>query len=537
MWFGMNVSPYTIEQLIDMCKVFGLFFQPSFGPQGLDKLIYDDFNNHLLITNDGAAILQDLDELLEPRYTKIIIKWGKTLAAETGDGIKLFYILLGEILAASDNLKKEGICNAHIIDGIRILAQLWDEFRAQPDFQLPNKVISPEFLRIYLNSVISGKLSPANTTYLVELTVQIIKKLGNLIFSVGFDFTKSCEFLLVPGGTLQESRLLNGIAVNKEPSFGPMIPVEGIIPARILFITQKLYFDPPKDGDRQNRLSLEINLQNPEDRNKFHSELQNQIRNWADAILKVHPDIVVTEKGVDDHLEQILITNHIALVRRVKPEQFHLLCRYFNIDPIERVEEITFQSVVTLSRVTFEKVGRDHVLLFEADTSVGNSSNCVGTVLIGGATWYICQEIERFIKKILKTGIELNQSCRYYYGGGNVELQFAEMIKNRANAYDKSVAHVLSSFADCYITIPRLLISNGGQDPIEGITRLRNLYYQGQKDIGFNATTREITSMTGAKIFDNYYCKNRIYKTLFEISEEMTRIDKVLTYKKKIHPE
>ncbi len=79
---------------------------------------------------------------------------------------------------------------------------------------------------------------------------------------------------------------------------------------------------------------MEIQLKSPEERQQFELWWQNQIHSWFSYIEPYHPDVIITEKGIDRDFEQVCNSHNIYLIRRAKSEEFMTLARYLGVDPI-----------------------------------------------------------------------------------------------------------------------------------------------------------------------------------------------------------
>ena len=75
--------------------------QSTLGPRGRDKLLVDTLGD-VLITNDGATILKELD--IQHPAAKMLVQVSKTVDEQTGDGTTSSVILTGELLRRAEEL-------------------------------------------------------------------------------------------------------------------------------------------------------------------------------------------------------------------------------------------------------------------------------------------------------------------------------------------------------------------------------------------------------------------------------------------------
>ena len=77
----------------------------TLGPMGMDKMMVDGAGN-VIVTNDGATILRELD-VAHPG-AKMMVEIAKTQEALCYDGTTSTVVLAGQLLANSENLSRRG---------------------------------------------------------------------------------------------------------------------------------------------------------------------------------------------------------------------------------------------------------------------------------------------------------------------------------------------------------------------------------------------------------------------------------------------
>ena len=80
--------------------------QSTLGPRGRDKLLVDTLGD-VLITNDGATILDELD--IQHPAAKMLVQVSKTVDEQTGDGTTSSVILAGELLRRAEELLEQKV--------------------------------------------------------------------------------------------------------------------------------------------------------------------------------------------------------------------------------------------------------------------------------------------------------------------------------------------------------------------------------------------------------------------------------------------
>ena len=97
----------------------------SLGPRGMDKMITDS-KGEVIITNDGATILKQLD-VIHPT-AKMLVDVSLAQDIEAGDGTTTVAVLAGSLLSASQFLLEKGIHPNSIADGFLLALKKSLEF-------------------------------------------------------------------------------------------------------------------------------------------------------------------------------------------------------------------------------------------------------------------------------------------------------------------------------------------------------------------------------------------------------------------------
>ncbi len=54
-----------------------------------------------------------------------------------------------------------------------------------------------------------------------------------------------------------------------------------------------------------------------------------QVKKLCDEILRVNPDVVITEKGVSDLAQHFLMKKNVSVIRRIRKTDNNRIARYF----------------------------------------------------------------------------------------------------------------------------------------------------------------------------------------------------------------
>ena len=104
------------EKLISASQVFSNLLKPTYGPRGLDKMLYKTDGN-TAITNDGAKIVSEL--LVKHPAAKMLVSMCESQEEACGDGVTTTMLLCGSLLQEASTLLRKGLHPLTLVDGYR----------------------------------------------------------------------------------------------------------------------------------------------------------------------------------------------------------------------------------------------------------------------------------------------------------------------------------------------------------------------------------------------------------------------------------
>ena len=105
------------EKLIEAARVFSDLLKPTFGPRGLDKMLYKT-DGKTAVTNDGAKIVAEL--LVRHPAAKMMVSMAESQEEACGDGVTTTMLLCGSLLIEANNLFRKGIHPLTLVQGYGI---------------------------------------------------------------------------------------------------------------------------------------------------------------------------------------------------------------------------------------------------------------------------------------------------------------------------------------------------------------------------------------------------------------------------------
>jgi T-complex protein 1 subunit gamma len=288
------------------------------------------------LTNDGNAILREID-VAHPA-AKNMIELSRTQDEECGDGTTsviilgpssifpsfrhlLTFVAAGEILAQSLSQLERDI---HPVVIIRAYTKALAEALAiVKSISIPIDPSSDKEMLSLIKTSIGTKFSARWSELMCKLALDAVRtvaveaaKDGSNETLTTVDIKRYARVEKVPGGAIEDSRVLRGVMLNKDITHPAMR--RRIVNPRIVLLDCPLEY---KKGESQT--NMEFSKEN--DWARAQEIEEEQVRALVMRILEFKPDLVITEKGVSGKDERFLtrFTSELIVCNRPRTTRLH----------------------------------------------------------------------------------------------------------------------------------------------------------------------------------------------------------------------
>ncbi|KAH9275103.1 hypothetical protein BASA83_002327 [Batrachochytrium salamandrivorans] len=405
-------------QLLSNINVAGSIadsIRTTLGPRGMDKLIVDS-KGDVTISNDGATILRLLD---------IVHPAGKALVdisrAQDAEGFRAASML------ATNKVREISVA-----------------------IERKNAVEFRQLLEKCAATAMSSKIIHGQKEFFTKMCVDAVLHLDQDELS-----EKLIGIKKVPGGAMQDSLFVNGVAFKKTFSYAG-------------FEQQPKNFKAPTILSLNVELELKAEKDNAEVRVHEVSEYQSIVdAEWSiiyeklDKIVATGAKVVLSKLPIGDLATQYFADRDIFCAGRVAS------------DDLARVVKAVGGSVQTsVNDIQAHHLGTCN--LFE-ERQIGIERSLHDAIMI----------IRRAIKN--KTVVA---------GGGATEMELSKYLRQYSRTIDGKQQMIIASFAKAFEIIPRQLCDNAGFDATDILNKLRQKHAQGGLWYGVD--------MESESIADNY---------------------------------
>ncbi|WVO16180.1 T-complex protein 1, eta subunit [Cryptococcus depauperatus] len=462
---GTDTSQGTGQLLsnISACLAVAQTIATTLGPRGMDKLIVDD-RGLATISNDGATILKLLDVIHPAARTLVDI--ARAQDAEVGDGTTSVTLLAAEILKEVRPFIEEGVSPHVIIKGLREAKSLAinkiNEIAVTIDKSDPEKF--RDLLLQCASTSMSSKLIHSQTPFFSNMVVDAVLSLDQDDLNESLIGTKK-----IPGGGMQESKLIRGVAFKKTFSYAG-------------FEQQPKSFKNPKVLCLNVELELKAEKDNAEVRVNEVSEYQAIVdAEWSiiyrklEAIVETGAKVVLSKLPIGDLATQYFADRDIFCAGRVADGDLKRVVQAVGGSIQSTCSDIEPHHLGQCGRFEERQIGGERFNLFE---DCPQAKTCT-LILRGGAEQFIA-EVERSLHDsimIVKRAIKNNSIVA---GGGACEMEISKYLRGHSRTIMGKAQLIVGAVAKALEIIPRQICDNAGLDATDILNKLRMRHAQGE---------------------------------------------------------
>ena len=481
----------------------------ALGPKGMDKMLVDSFGD-VTITSDGRTILDEMD--IQHPAAKMMVEVAKTQDNEVGDGTTTVVIISGALLNKAEELINKNVHPTIIIDGYKKASErtlkILEKIAISVDLSLQG------YLKKAAMTSMASKLVAEHRGYLADLSVKAILQVAEKEAGKYKADVDDIKVEKKPGKSVRETKLINGIVLDKEV-------VHSGMPKRV---------ENPKIALLDSALEIEktefdakINIESPEQMDAFLKQEETMLREMVDKITGTGAKVVLCQKGIDDMVQHFLSRKGILVVRRIKKSDMEKLSKATGGKVITNLDDINPADIGYASLVEERKIGDDKMTFVE-----GCKNPRAVTILIRGGTERIVDEAERSLHDALCVVRDIVEEPKVVAGGGAPELEVARGLKKYAGMLPGREQLAVECFAEAFETVPVTLIENAGLDPIDILSELRARHEKGETWSGIEVHSGKVQDMTKAGVFEPLAVKKQIIKSATEAASMILKIDDVI---------
>ena len=320
------------------------------------------------------------------------------------------------------------------------------------------------------------------------------------------------------GGTLEDTRLVRGIVLDKDMSHPQM--AKEVKDARIAILTCP--FEPPKPKTKH-----KVDIDTVE---KFDALRAAEAAYFRDMVARCKDsgaNLIICQWGFDDEANHLLSAAGLPAVRWVGGVELELLAIATGGRIVPRFEELAADKLGRAGSVREVSFGttKDRMLLIEEC-----SSSRAVTIFVRGGNKMMVDETKRSLHDALCVARNLIRSNAIVFGGGSAELTAALAVEAAADSVPGVEQYAMRAFADALEAVPLALAENSGLPPIETVAAVRAAQVaQNNPRLGVDCKGEGTNDMREQGVFETLIGKQQQMLLATQVVKMVLKIDDVIT--------
>ncbi|MBR9689690.1 MAG: thermosome subunit [Candidatus Altiarchaeota archaeon] len=482
----------------------------TLGPRGMDKMLVDSLGD-VVITNDGVTILETMD--IEHPAAKMIVEVAKAQEDEVGDGTTTATVLAGELLKRAEDLLDQDIHPAIIAQGYKVAAE--KAMKIVDTLAMPVTAQDTKLLIKISRTSMNGRGTESGIDHLANLSVKAVLRVAEDGKVSDVDDIKIEK---KAGGSLEDSKLIDGIVLDKERVHNGMPSL--IEDAKITLLNVALEVKEPETD-------AQIQITSPEQIEAFLDKEEEMIKKMVSKIRNVGANVVFCQKGIDDLAQHLLAKDGVTAIRRVKKSDMTALSNATGAKIVTDIRDLKEKDLGYAKKVQEKKIAGEAMTFIE-----GCKDPKAVTILIRGGTDHVADEAERSLKDALKVLATALDDGKIVPGGGATEIQVGIGLNKMATHVGGRVQLAIEAFARAMDIIPRSLADNAGLNAIDLLVKAKSEHGAGKQSVGIDVFSGETKNMVDLGVIEPAKVKKQALKSASEAAMMILKIDDVIAASK-----
>ena len=509
---GARFRGRSFKYNLEIAKHVNDLVKELLGPRKRSKLVVtgrDDYK----VTVDVLDVLDVLKK--NNPLCRVLHEGAENIRSWAGDGAVSYVILSTNLIMGAGRLFEIGLRHPHIISGYEKALEKALEALEEKSFQL--NLMDGMNLKRFVKPLLGGYFSEGEAEHLSNLISGAVK----LIYENAGKFeARDVQLVKIPGGSVMDSSLLVGTVLYDNFITDMDMPHE-LEDVKVALIKQPIMVNKIWPVSKIAGFKAELAVRDPQLVRRLKRSEEEILEEKVGPLLESGARILLSEsKDIDDYVLGFLARKGVAVVRRITKDESRWVSLSTGAKPIPDISMLTPRDLGRVRR--FKQIkqgirfygGVSHVIV-EADPRRAKSC-CI--ILRGGSKVYL-DEVEHFVKRVLRTVEAGLKSGRFVPGAGRIESILHLELGEYARSLGGKASLAVEEFSRALYRMAYTLISNMGRDPSGEIADVIAEYRR--------------SGLRAGDVLDVLDVKKQVLVSAFETAKLVVRTKEML-YKHKI---
>jgi thermosome len=506
---------YAQRNNITAAKIITETIKTTLGPHGMDKMLISGISREVIITNDGATIMKQLDA--QHPAAKMLVEVAKSQDSEVGDGTTTVVVLAGELLTKAEKLLDQEVHPTVIVEGYKKASEKALEILRNLSIDI--RPSDEEMLKQVAMTSMGTKATAETSEHLATLATKAIRQImeerdGKITADID-----RIKVVKKKGESMEQSELVRGIIVDP-PVAHPQMPKQ-VRNAKIALLNAKLEIE-------KTEFEAKININSPDQMKGFLQEEESMLREMTEKVARSGANVIFCEKGIDDIALHFLAKKNIMTIKSVSSGDMEKLAKATGGSIQASTKDISSQSLGEAKLVEEIKITGTDKRVCVRDCKDPHSVS----VMIRGGSEHVVDEAERSFHDALCVVRDVVEDGKIVAGGGAPEAETAKQLRDYAVKVGGREQLAIEAYAEALEAIPLTIAENSGLDPIDIMVQLRSKHANPEnKCFGVQVKTGKIADMLADNVIEPLRVKQQVVKSATEAASMLLRIDDVVSAK------
>ena len=445
------------QKLVGAAIAFGNVLRGTFGPNGLDKMLYKS-NGEAAVTNDGAKIVAEL--LVKHPAAKAFVSLAESQENACGDGVTGCIILASELMSEAGRLLERGLHPLILVNGYQMALNetisLIDE-RSRSAENLLEEVARTSLIGRSTENAL-GHLSKLISTAVGTIPDSDYERVR---------MTKAGE------GTPASSRLINGLILEKKLALERM--------PRKMTTSKVSVMSCPLELEKSS-VSAEIEINSPEQYEEFIASEERYIENLTLKAKNSGANVIFSAEGIDQRILHSLADAGIFAMGNVESSIAEDIAKACGAKLCDHIDDIT-ECLGDINGLVHHRLEGPEGVKERITIEVGPSAGIV-TILVGGTDGVAAEETIRGLYDSLRSTCLAKEENSVILGGGSLHIAASLRVREAAEKCPGRERLSMEAFSRALEAIPAALATNNGEDRIDALLELRSMHRAGHSNAG-----------------------------------------------------
>lgn len=459
-------GPEVTQKLISAATAFGNLMEGTFGPQGLDKMLYKS-NGQTAITNDGAKIIAEL--LVKHPAAKAFVQLASAQEESCGNGVTTSVLLASSLLKEAGMLLEKRLHPLIVVEGYQqALAQCleWIENSSQKSDD------ESRIIHTLLTTSMNGTMASNDQDHLAQLLAKAFthieaKKHPRFAY-------EHIRMAKRRSGSIANTRCIAGLIIDQNAQLDgqPRRLSNGTIACLTC----------PIEYETSSR-DAEIQISSTEQWSAFVNAKKNILQKKIEQIRASGAQLIFSSQTIDASILHTLTNEGCVLMGNIDEELLNDIALASSSDLVDHLDDLSPASCGRFNEYKIEVTEGAEGRRERAIIDIGETSK-IATLDVGGDGGEASEEVVRNMYDAMRSATVFFAEPSYVYGGGATFIGAALHIRQWAERNSTRERLAIEAFARSLERIPSALAGNAGKDKLDTILELRAIHREGKSKTG-----------------------------------------------------